>query len=64
MAAAHVKAPAVTMPDSGRHLRGCTGKVWHASRAEAVVATKNSARLQPYKCKHCGLWHTTSNLER
>lgn len=33
------------------------------ARAAATVAEyQHGASLRPYMCKHCGLWHLSSNL--
>lgn len=53
--------------------RGCTDKVWHetrtaANRAAAKMRAKSTkgdtARLRPYRCATCGLWHIGHHRER
>ena len=48
-------------PPRPRKRAGCTGKVSHPTRedAMAVAAASTKGRLYPYRC-HCGGWHLTS----
>jgi len=44
----------------------CADKmVFDTREAAAATATaadwQHGAKLKPYKCKHCGLWHLTTN---
>lgn len=48
---------------SARQMVACAGKASFASRALALSTARSSnrrhegARLQPYRCPHCGTWH-------
>lgn len=46
----------------GRYLPGCTGKVGIDSEAHAREGARRKDGRAPYRCQHCGQWHTGSML--
>ncbi len=44
------------------HKSGCTGKHAYMSMADAKAHMRKFVNIKhlPYRCRHCGLWHTTT----
>lgn len=57
MSAAYLSGPAVRVI----HRWGCTGKrAWLSHTDAARFGMIGGKGLRSYRCRHCGLWHTTS----
>lgn len=50
------------MPEADREFCSATGKLLHRTPQLAARVAKNQGRFgkstQPYRCEHCGFWHT------
>lgn len=57
MPPAYLRGPA--LPPAGEYRMGCTGKVAHAERAEAVRHAEGINAPHVYLCRHCGAWHVS-----
>lgn len=51
------RGPAVP---AAAYLPGCTGKMGWESRSEAVRVADRRGHGFLYRCKHCKLWHTST----
>lgn len=46
------------------YVPGCAGKVQFAARSVAAKVADRKRGREPYRCRHCGLWHVGASKWR